>query len=65
MAGNLKGCGNGDEPFFLVKGPLGILGVFGAVVIPGWRFEGRSDCGETIPVGENEDIKGEGCVDDR
>lgn len=59
-AGNLKLCENDTEPVRLESCGPDRLGVLGAVVTPGGRLPRLSD-----RSGENEDTRGDGCVEER
>ena len=58
-------CGNDADPFLRVNGVPPRPGVLGAVAIPDCRREGLSGNVKSEVAGGKEDIRGEGCVDDR
>ena len=64
-AGNLNPWGNDAESFLLVNGAAPRLGVVGAVAMPDCLREDRSGNVKSEGVAENEDMRGDCCVDDR
>jgi len=64
-AGNLKVLGNVPDSGRLVNGSAGSPGVFGAVAIPACRRIGLSGKVASAVFDDQEDSRGEGCVEDR